>query len=318
MTFKYFITRVVFMFTLLLMVITAMYFTLSWAQWRVWNRGETIGSFLSRTWPMYIDYMKNIFLSWDWGTNRDGEDAWKILLDHAPQTLWFNFMAFAIYVPLSIVFGVIAGANRNTMIDRIISLPMHVFSSVPNFIWFFFFILFFGYTVYWFPIIRPPEEAGFFESFKFWVLPITALSLLPLSKFTLLIRSEFAETIAADYNLLLRAKGLNRWQRLRKHQLKHCIAPVLPEITPTFIFVFASSFLLEHMGYLYGAAALLMDSLIRRMPAAHVMIDLNVAVLVIAFYVSVGLLVALAIDMLYYVSDPRIRIGSDKRQTETG
>ena len=318
MTLKYFAVRAMMALITVWLVLTLMYLSLHLSQWLVWSRGEAFADFASRVWSLYVEHMKGILTRWDWGRTKDGLDAWEVLLMYAPNTLWFNFLAFAIYIPLSIVLGLLAGAFRGRIFDKLITFPMHVFSSVPNFIWYFFFILFFGYTLYWFPIVRPPESAGFFETIKFWVLPIAALSLLPLSKYSLLVRAEYAETRDADYNLLLRTKGLTRWQMFYRHRLKHCVAPVLPEVAPTFVFVFASSFLLEQMGYLYGASALLMDALIKQLPARHIDIDINMAVLIVTFYVVIGLLVTIAVDMLYVLVEPRMRLGSKKTEIDAG
>lgn len=119
----------------------------------------------------------------------------------------------------------------------------------------------------------------------------------------------------SDHLLLARVKGLNKRQLVSRHILKNSFVPLLPEIPSAFLFALTGSFFVEIAYHVPGVAELFYDSLLSIGPFGvhYIDIDLNVMMIILCFYTLIGLVVILAVDISYRWIDPRILMGSSKK-----
>jgi ABC-type dipeptide/oligopeptide/nickel transport system permease component len=134
-----------------------------------------------------------------------------------------------------------------------------------------------------------------------------------------LVRGEIIENITTDYIMLARIKGLTENQCIKRHLLKNISVVILPEITTSFMFVLTSSFLVEIIYNINGVANLFYDSFVLPygdLPGINfVSINVPIALLIVTFYISFGILMSLLFDCIHIWVDPRIKIGSNKFNT---
>jgi ABC-type dipeptide/oligopeptide/nickel transport system permease component len=231
-----------------------------------------------------------------------------------PRTLRIVGVTFVVSIIIGISLGVLSAYSKNKVLDKIITVFTLIFASIPNYVLIFFLMLYFGYHLKWFPPIPPPESEGWWLTLQGIIIPVIALSLMPIAKITVLIRSEFREVYDNEYTLLLKTKGMSNHQMILRHHLKTAFIPILPELANTFIIVLSSSFILEKINNTAGVAALLFNSLLNPILDTYFFfIDINLAVLVCAFYVFISLSLVLISDVILAILDPRIRIGSKKQ-----
>ena len=311
---KYILLRTIWLFIILYLIITLLYFSTNIAQWRAFSIRIPFWDYMRIIQHQYASYWQGILTSWDWG-NAQGTrtGVWQLLVEKAPHTLRINLIAFIVYMSLGILLGTIAAVKRHSLIDKLITVPTLVFGSIPNFIWVFLFMIFLGYRWNILPPIPPSSEAAVIMRWKSYVIPVAALSLMPMAKFISLMRAEVIEALDSDYILLLKTKGLTNNQIISRHLIKDCLVPIMPEIAPTFGFVLTGSFLVERINNIPGVSKLLADALFTPMMDFHyINIDVPLAVMVCVFYIVLGLVMVLTVDLLYAWMDPRIKIGSKK------
>ena len=312
---RYALIRFAWMIFILFLIITIVFYSTRLAQMNAWSWSYRISFFekIEIINQEYLAYIRGIFTEWNWGLTRRRVPVWELFKERLPISLRINLYAFLIYFPLGIVLGTIAAIKKNRVIDYLISGPTLIMSSIPTFIWVFLIIMVFGYILEWLPPRPPSIEADLWMRIKGYVIPVSALALVPMAKFTNMVRGELLECFESDYLLLLKTKGLSRKDAIRKHLLKDAMIPIIPEIVPTFIFVLISSFFVEIIYNMQGVSALLFNSLFAPMMDFNIVdIDTPLTVMVATFYSFVSLSMAFIVDITFAYFDPRIKMGSKK------
>ena len=78
----------------------------------------------------YALFLKGLVLEGDWGTSLKmhiNVPVWDIIKTKIPVTLYINFFALLISLPLGIAFGIVAAIRKNTMTDYLISFMVVIF-----------------------------------------------------------------------------------------------------------------------------------------------------------------------------------------------
>ncbi len=310
--FRYTLVRFFWMALGLFFVITLVFIATRVAHINVWFVHLEFPDTIYFVWDEYVVFVKNIVTRWDWGSIR-GEPVWDTLLENAPITLKLNFIALLVYLPSGILIGVMCALYQNSLFDKIVSGVLLVLGSIPSFIWIFVFILFFGYTISILPPQPPSVETPLYWRIAGWIMPVTALALAPIAKFAGMMRNELIENKFADYQLLLRTKGLSKRQVLFRHTIRDSLVPVMPEIAPTFVFVIVGSFFVEKIYNMQGTATLLFDSMFQLgFGFYYVVIHSPMVVMICTFYSALTFLFIFLMDITYAIVDPRMRVGKTK------
>ena len=260
----------------------------------------------------YGIYLKNIFTSWDFGTSwyvQFRADAWDVLMDRLWPTVLVNFYSFLLSVPLGLALGIYAAVRKNKWQDHLISTLVMVFVSVPSYVYGFLVQYFLYFKLDLFPLtVSSLADAGgswfTWPMFYSMIPPIIALSFGQIAGLCRFTRAELTETLTSDYMLLARTKGLTRSQATTRHALKNAMVPILPMIISTFISILAGSMVIEQIFAIPGVGQLYIRSIN--------LLDYDVFMMDTVFYVLVGLLAGIVVDISYGFIDPRIRMGKKK------
>ena len=260
----------------------------------------------------YGIYLKNIFTSWDFGTSwyvQFRADAWDVLMDRLWPTVLVNFYSFLLSVPLGLALGIYAAVRKNKWQDHLISTLVMVFVSVPSYVYGFLVQYFLYFKLDLFPLtVSSLADAGgswfTWPTFYSMIPPIIALSFGQIAGLCRFTRAELTETLTSDYMLLARTKGLTRSQATTRHALKNAMVPILPMIISTFISILAGSMVIEQIFAIPGVGQLYIRSIN--------LLDYDVFMMDTVFYVFVGLLAGIVVDISYGFIDPRIRMGKKK------
>ncbi|WP_262892500.1 ABC transporter permease subunit [Hymenobacter qilianensis] len=106
--------------------------------------------------------------------------------------------------------------------------------------------------------------------------------------------------LGANYATTARAKGLSGYQVATRHALRNAMLPIIALLTDLLPALVAGAVVVEVIFALPGMGRLLADA-----AAAHDFPVLVGGVLLVAVMRLLGLVVA---DMLYFLTDPRIRL----------
>ena len=138
------------------------------------------------------------------------------------------------------------------------------------------------------------------------ILPILSLSFGTIAGFTRYIRDELAEVLTSEFMLLARTKGLTRRQATYRHAFRNAMVPILPMFIGEFIGILGGSMVIENIFGIPGIANVYLTSI------QLGKVDYNVFLFISMFYVAIGLVAGLLVDISYGFVDPRIRIGGRK------
>lgn len=257
----------------------------------------------------YGIFLKNIFTKWDWGfcttVGTYLEPVTKYLANKLPVTVILNVYTMLISVPLGIAFGVYAALRKNKWQDQFISVVIMLFISVPPFVYAFLVQYYLGFKAGWFPLVLNSGTNWFtWSMFHSMVLPILALSFGIIAGFMRFTRAELTETLTSEYMLLARTKGLTRRQATMRHAFRNSLVPILPMIIAEFMGILMGSLIIERIFAIPGIGNVYIQSYNLR--------DYSVFMTISMFYLAIGLITGILIDISYGIVDPRIRMGGGK------
>ena len=131
------------------------------------------------------------------------------------------------------------------------------------------------------------------------LLPAVALGLVQAAVLTRFIRSAIIEVQREDFIRTARAKGLTRWQALRRHGFRNAAIPVVTVLGIQITSLLVGAIVIENVFVLPGLGRLLFQSVGNR--------DLIVVQDLVMLLTAVVLVVNFLVDLSYRVLDPRIR-----------
>jgi len=305
------IPMMVFIFSV---IVTIIYVVASFTNYDVWYRGFTKMELLRFSFEDYFAYLKLIITDFSFGKNLiNNKEILDLVLEEIPTTFKINMIAFIFYVTFGVFFGVLTAYYNGTWIDKVISYMSLLLGSVPGFVLILALMYYFGLVLGWLPFRYDSSPENPYTFVQSLTLPVIALSAAPIAQITRILRAEILETMNSEFLLLCRAKGLNKRQILLRHDLKNSIIPLISQIPHIFSVVLTMSFIVEITYDIHGAARLLYDSFIfPTMDYIVIMVNVEVAFVVSVFYVGISLIMYFLFDLLYFIIDPRIKIGSRK------
>lgn len=315
---KYVVKRIVLMF-FVLFVITAICFTLIRILPRELPTEKNQAEVIAARWealgynePLIVQfgiYLKNIFTKWDLGTSwyiQFRQPAWDLLTGRLLPTVLVNLYSLLLSIPLGLLLGIYAAIKKNKWQDTLISTAVMVFVSVPSYVYAFLvqYYLYFKLDLLPLQVYSLADAGGSWFTGKMFVsmiAPVLALSFSTIAGMCRFTRAELTETLTSDYMLLARTKGLTRAQATSRHALKNAMVPILPMIISSFIGILGGSFVIEKVFAIPGVGQLYLQSI--------TLFDYDVFMLDCVFYVFIGLVAGIIVDLSYGFIDPRIRMG---------
>ncbi|MCF7926953.1 MAG: ABC transporter permease [Candidatus Izimaplasma sp.] len=254
-------------------------------------------------------YIKNIVTDWNWGYSTRiavNTPVFDILKQRIPITMRLNLIALVFYIPIGFTLGIIAALFKDRLADNIISLGVMIFISIPSFVVMTMLVMWFAYSLGWFPTQFPADNVVGLNSLKGIFLPVLGLSFLAIAGLTRLTRAELTEVLTSEFLLLARTKGLTKTQAVIRHALRNSMVPLVPSIIFSFVGLLSGSIVIEKIYGIPGTGRVYLNALV---PGSY---DYNVLLAVTAFYTTIGLFAVLLVDLSYGLVDPRIRMGAKK------
>lgn len=226
-----------------------------------------------------------------------------VFVSKLPPTILLNIYSTVFAVPLGIGLGIFAALKKNKWQDQTISTVVMIFISVPSFIYAFLVQLILCHYFGWFPLTMNKGTNYFTWSMFASMFPaVLSLSFGSIAGYCRTTRAELTEVLTNDYMLLARTKGLTRGQATIRHALRNAMVPIFPSIIGEFVSVLSGSLIIEKIFSVPGVGGLYLNSITYQ--------DNDLFMFLSAFYILVGLLASIVIDISYGIIDPRIRMGA--------
>lgn len=262
--------------------------------------------------PFYIQYWRFLSAALQGNLGESfvfEEPALLLILDRMPATFELAVCALLIAVILGIPLGMWAGLRPDSMASKTIMSSSILGFSLPTFWVGIMMIMLFAVHLGWLPSTgRGPTQDlfGVEVSFLTWkgisyvILPAVNLSLFKLSMVIRLSRAGTREVIHQDYIKFARAKGVSRSRIVLVHVLKNIMIPVVTVLGLEFGGLVAFSVVTETVFAWPGMGLLLIDSI--------GFLDRPVIVAYLMIIVLLFVFINLAVDVMYSVLDPRVRL----------
>ncbi|MBQ7921142.1 MAG: ABC transporter permease [Clostridia bacterium] len=274
-------------------------------------------------------YLKRIVLDGDFGIGfrmpeYRGRAVWDVFIEKLPPTILINIYSSLIAIPIGIALGIFAALKKNKWQDHFISTAVMVVISVPSFVYASLLLFIVCFKMDALPLniasfadiikMYPEKNLVYTPGTFNWALYFNKemfLSMLPavfsmcfgsIAGYARFTRAELTEVLTSEFMLLARTKGLTKSQATVRHALRNSMVPIFPSIVGEFVSVLSGSLVIEKIFSIPGVGGLYLASINAK--------DYDFFMMLSAFYLLVGLLAGLVIDLSYGVIDPRIRMGA--------
>ncbi len=132
------------------------------------------------------------------------------------------------------------------------------------------------------------------------LLPAVALGVRPLAVITQLTRSSMLDVLGQDYIRTARAKGLSYRATVLRHALRNALNPVVTAVSGWLASLMAGAFFIEYIFNWKGLGTITLRAVEN--------LDFPVVMGATLFVAALFVLINIAVDVLYAVLDPRVKI----------
>jgi peptide/nickel transport system permease protein len=236
---------------------------------------------------------------------RDGRPVIDILLMKLPVTLQLTAVALTVAWAIAIPAGLLAAWKRRTPLDYAATTLALAGVSIPNFWLGIMLIYLFAVNLRWLP------PSGYVEpwvdpvrNLKLLIMPATVLGTALAALVMRLLRSSLLEVLGTEFIRTAHAKGLPERVVLLGHALKNAMIPVVTVMGLQLAGLLGGAVITETIFAVPGIGRLAVESIFTR---DYPMVQGVVLVSALAV-----VLVNFAVDILYSILDPRIRLMEEK------
>lgn len=241
-----------------------------------------------------------------------------------PASLELVFLAAVISSITGIGLGILSARYKDTWIDNAVRVFSYTGIVTPSFVFAILFVLLFGFTLNWFPIIgrlsenitAPPVRTGlvtidallawqpqvFVNAIWHMVLPAVSLAMGSIAQAARITRSSMADNLSKDYIAAARALGIPERIVSGRLLLKPSLIPTISILGLDIAATISIAFLVELIFNWPGLGRYGMTAMLHK--------DLNAISAVILIFGAIFILANIIVDLVVAYLDPRIRLRS--------
>ncbi len=244
-------------------------------------------------WRQYATYIAQTAQGELGRSSRTGQPVAQVIGERFMPTLWLTLVAMVWSTALGVLLGVISGARRGRWQDQVGMVLAVSGISFPAFWLGLLLIDLFAVRLHWLP-------TGGESGWRSFVLPGFTLGVAVAAVMARFTRSAFVEVASEDYVRTARMKGVPERRVVWTHTLRNALIPVITMTGLQFGFLLGGSIVIETVFAWPGLGRLLVDSVSYR--------DYPVIQAEILLFSFEFVLINLAVDVLYAVVNPEIRL----------
>jgi len=222
----------------------------------------------------------------------------ELVLERLPASLELATAALVISLGVAVPIGILSAVKRGSALDFGSMLVALFGLSMPHFWLGIMMILLFSVTLGW----LPTSGRGGIEHL---IMPALALGLSLMAMFARLTRSVMLEVLQLDYVRTARAKGLKEAMVVGKHALRNALIPLVTVAGLEFGFLLGGTVVIETVFAWPGLGRLVVQAIFNR--------DYPLVQAVVLVLAGIFVIVNLAVDLIYGLLDPQIRLREGRR-----
>lgn len=270
-------------------------------------------------WVQFGDYVKGLLhgsLDTSWVTHGSiVHEIW----EHFPITIQLMVMSFGIALLIAIPLGMITAARPGGKLDRSLFVYGLFAGSQPDFWWGLAFVFLLVFKLHIFPIPQGLDPGttvhtvtgfdmvdslitgnldAFVTLFGQYLLPSLTMAFVLSGPIVKMVRQNMLRFRDANFLMYARANGLGRG-KIASYTMRNALSPVVTLVGILFGFEIGGAVLIEQVFSLNGLGQYAVQRTLQ--------LDYPAIQGVVLTMTAFGLLVYLAMDLLYTVIDPRIK-----------
>jgi peptide/nickel transport system permease protein len=232
-----------------------------------------------------------------------------LFVERLPATLELSLVAALLALMVGIPMGVYSALRRDSWLAHVFQAVSLIGVSLPTFLIGILLILLFAVVLGWLPSFGRGDTVniGWWSTglltasgLKALILPSVTLGLYQMTLIQRLVRAEMLEVLRTDYVKFARARGLTDRAVNFGHALRNTLVPVITITGLQLGAIIAFAIITETVFQWPGMGQLFIQSV----ASADIPVMAAYLCLIALFFVIINL----AVDLLYYAVDPRLRI----------
>ena len=230
-----------------------------------------------------------------------------VLAEALPATFVLTFTAMLFACIAGIFLGVVAAVKKGSFIDTTAIIGSIAGISAPSFFIAVIVAYFFGYVLH--PYTGLHVTGSLFEideitgekylALKNLILPAFTLGIRPMAVIAQLTRSSMLDVLQQDFIRTAYAKGLSTRTVIFRHALHNAINPVITATTGWLAELLAGAFFVEYIFGWKGIGKVTVNALEK--------LDYPVVTGTVLVSAFIFILINISADILYRITDPRIK-----------
>ncbi len=240
---------------------------------------------------------------------RQGRQVSALIAERLPATLELSLVAAMLALALGIPLGVYAALRRGHWDAQLLMAVSLIGVSLPTFLIGIGLIGVFSVTLNWLPSFGRGEvvqlgawSTGLLtaDGWRHLLLPAVTLAVFQLTLIMRLVRAEMIDVLRTDYIRFARARGLTNRAIHFGHALKNTLVPVITITGLQLGSLIAFAIITETVFQWPGMGLLFIQ--------AVQFADIPVMAAYLCLIALIFVVINLAVDLLYFAVDPRLRI----------
>lgn len=199
---------------------------------------------------------------------------------------------------IGLILGIAAAINHNTFWDSLCTFISVLGVSIPSYVFALALSYTLGFKLSWLPMLYSAKTP-----FTSSVMPSIALSMFTLASIARFTRTEMLEVLNSDYMRLAESKGITGATLIIRHALRNALIPIITVLAPLIVDLMTGSLVIEKIFSIPGVGSLLVTAIQSN--------DYNVVIALSFIYSAMYIGIMLAVDILYGIIDPRIRLAKE-------
>lgn len=252
----------------------------------------------------YFKWLGNI-LQGDFGNSILTKQKISIdLVSRIPNTIKLVLPSYLSAFFLAIFLGLVAGINRNKWLDKLIDGFCSIGIAIPSFWLSMILIYMFAYRLQLFPIMGMHtigQENSLGDFLNHLALPYITLTIAFLPDLIRYVRSSTIGQLSEDYVMVQRAFGASKYEIMFKHVAKNVLLPIITKLGMALPMLVTGAIITETVFGWPGIGPYFVAG-IRGF-------DYPIVMAILLLSATLVILGNLLSDILYSLTDPRIRGG---------
>jgi oligopeptide transport system permease protein len=210
-----------------------------------------------------------------------------------PKSATLGILALAFALTLGFAAGIVSAVRRGTVLDFSLMAAATVGLALPSFV-------IAGLAIILFVFVWPLFPAAGFGSLRDVILPSLCLGAPFAAEIARLVRTGMLDVLGQDYVRTAYAKGMPTRIVLLRHAIRGALLPLVSYLGPAIADILTGSTVIEMIFAIPGLGYHFVQAALQR--------DYTLAMGVVLLYTVLLCVMNLAVDLMYTVLDPRVKV----------